>query len=166
LDEIGRGTSTYDGLSIAWAIIEYLHSHPRLKPYTLFATHYHELTELAELFPGVRNYNVAVTEADGRVIFLHQIVPGGADRSYGIHVAQLAGLPAAVIQRANEILKQLEATSGKTLPQQANQGSQLRLFPENNPLIESFKKLDLESLTPIQALNLLYEWRRTFFPEG
>ena len=166
LDEIGRGTSTYDGLSIAWAIIEYLHSHPKLKPFTLFATHYHELTELAELFPGVRNYNVAVTEADGRVIFLHQIVPGGADRSYGIHVAQLAGLPAAVIQRANEILKQLEATSGKTLPQQANQGSQLRLFPENNPLIESFKKLDLESLTPIQALNLLYEWRRTFFPEG
>lgn len=164
LDEIGRGTSTYDGLSIAWAIIEHLHSHPRLKPYTLFATHYHELTELAELYPGVRNYNVAVAEADGKVIFLHKIVPGGADRSYGIHVAQLAGLPSPVITRANEILKQLEATSGKTLPEEPDHGNQLRLFPENNPLLESFKKLDLESLSPIQALNLLYEWRGKFFP--
>ena len=165
LDEIGRGTSTYDGLSIAWAIIEYLHSHPKLKPLTLFATHYHELTELAEMLPGVRNYNVAVTESEGRVLFLHKIVPGGADRSYGIHVAQLAGLPGPVIQRANEILKQLEATSGKTIPDQVPDSSQLRLFPENNPLIDAFKKVDLNSLSPIQALNLLYEWRRNFFPE-
>ena len=165
LDEIGRGTSTYDGLSIAWAIIEYLHSHPRLKPFTLFATHYHELTELAEMLPGVRNYNVAVTESEGRVVFLHKIVPGGADRSYGIHVAQLAGLPAPVIQRANELLKQLESTAGKTLPEQAADTSQLRLFPENNPLIDAFRKVDLNSLSPIQALNLLYEWRRNFFPE-
>ena len=165
LDEIGRGTSTYDGLSIAWAIIEYLHSHPKLKPFTLFATHYHELTELAEMLPGVRNYNVAVTESEGRVLFLHKIVPGGADRSYGIHVAQLAGLPGPVIQRANEILKQLEATSGKTIPDQVPDSSQLRLFPENNPLIDAFKKVDLNSLSPIQALNLLYEWRRNFFPE-
>ena len=165
LDEIGRGTSTYDGLSIAWAIIEYLHSHPRLKPFTLFATHYHELTELAEMLPGVRNYNVAVTESEGRVVFLHKIVPGGADRSYGIHVAQLAGLPAPVIQRANELLKQLESTAGKTLPDQAADTSQLRLFPENNPLIDAFRKVDLNSLSPIQALNLLYEWRRNFFPE-
>ncbi|MEL7645024.1 MAG: DNA mismatch repair protein MutS [Anaerolineaceae bacterium] len=165
LDEIGRGTSTYDGLSIAWAIIEYLHSHPRLKPFTLFATHYHELTELAEMLPGVRNYNVAVTESEGRVVFLHKIVPGGADRSYGIHVAQLAGLPGPVIQRANEILRQLEATSGKTIPDQVPDSSQLRLFPENNPLIDAFKKVDLNSLSPIQALNLLYEWRRNFFPE-
>lgn len=162
LDEIGRGTSTYDGLSIAWSIIEYLHSHPRLKPYTLFATHYHELIELADLLPGVRNYNVAVTEADGRVIFLHKIVPGGSDRSYGIHVAQLAGLPSPVIQRANEILKQLEATSGKTQPEKVSDENQLRLFPENNPMIEAFKQLDLETLSPIQALNLLYEWRATF----
>ena len=165
LDEIGRGTSTYDGLSIAWAIIEYLHSHPKLKPFTLFATHYHELTELAEMLPGVRNYNVAVTESEGRVVFLHKIVPGGADRSYGIHVAQLAGLPGPVIQRANEILRQLEATSGKTIPDQVPDSSQLRLFPENNPLIDAFKKVDLNSLSPIQALNLLYEWRRNFFPE-
>ncbi|MFZ3070222.1 MAG: DNA mismatch repair protein MutS [Anaerolineaceae bacterium] len=165
LDEIGRGTSTYDGLSIAWAIIEYLHSHPRLKPYTLFATHYHELTELADMLPGVRNYNVAVSESGGTVIFLHKIVPGGADRSYGIHVAQLAGLPGPVIQRANEILKQLEATSGKTLPEQNVTENQLRLFPENNPLMEAFKKVDLNALSPIQALNLLYEWRRNFFPD-
>ncbi len=166
LDEIGRGTSTYDGLSIAWAIIEYLHSHPKLKPYTLFATHYHELTELAELFPGVRNYNVAVTEADEQVIFLHKIVPGAADRSYGIHVAQMAGLPAPVIARANEILKQLETSSGTTLPEVSAEKEQLRLFPENNPLMDAFKTLDLESLTPIQALNKLYEWKKAFFPEN
>lgn len=165
LDEIGRGTSTYDGLSIAWAIIEYLHSHPKLKPFTLFATHYHELTELAELFPGVRNYNVAVTEADEQVIFLHKIVPGAADRSYGIHVAQMAGLPAPVIARANEILKQLEASSGTTLPEIKEEKEQLRLFPENNPLMDAFNKLDLESLTPIQALNKLYEWKQALFPQ-
>jgi len=165
LDEIGRGTSTYDGLSIAWAIVEYLHSHPRLKPYTLFATHYHELTELAEILPGVRNYNVAVSESEGKVVFLHKIVPGGADRSYGIHVAQLAGLPALVIERANQILKQLEATSGKTIPEKVSNQDQLRLFPENNPLMEAFKQTDLNALTPIQALNLLYEWRRDFFPD-
>lgn len=165
LDEIGRGTSTYDGLSIAWAIVEYLHSHPKLKPYTLFATHYHELTELADLFPGVRNYNVAVTEADEQVIFLHKIVPGASDRSYGIHVAQMAGLPAPVIARANEILKQLEASSGTTLPDNREEKDQLRLFPENNPLIDAFKTLDLESLTPIQALNKLYEWKKAFFSE-
>ena len=166
LDEIGRGTSTYDGLSIAWAIVEYLHTNPKLKPFTLFATHYHELTQLADLLPGVRNYNVAVTEAGGKVVFLHKIVPGGTDQSYGIHVAQLAGLPAPVIQRANEMLKQLEQSSGTTLQEQALVDDQLRLFPENNPLIEAFKKADLNALSPIQALNLLYEWKHKFFPEG
>jgi DNA mismatch repair protein MutS len=115
LDEIGRGTSTYDGVSIAWAVVEYIHNHPNLRAHTLFATHYHELTQLADLLPGVRNYNVAVSEADGKVIFLHKIIPGGADRSYGIHVAQLAGLPKPVIQRANEILRQLEASAGKAV---------------------------------------------------
>jgi DNA mismatch repair protein MutS len=165
LDEIGRGTSTYDGISIAWAIIEHLHSHPKLKPLTLFATHYHELTELADLYPGVRNYNVAVSEADGSVVFLHKIVPGAADRSYGIHVAQMAGLPPSVITRANEILKQLEQSSGTTLPAASATQDQLRLFPENNPMIEAFKKLDLESLSPIQALNLLYEWKRKYFSD-
>lgn len=163
LDEIGRGTSTYDGLSIAWSMIEYIHSHPQLKSYTLFATHYHELTELAELLPGVRNYNVAVTEADGRVIFLHKIVAGGADRSYGIHVAQMAGLPMPVIQRASEIMKQLESTSGRTLPEPQTNSMQLALFPENNPMIDAFKELDINSLTPIEALNLLYEWKNRYF---
>jgi len=166
LDEIGRGTSTYDGVSIAWAMVEYIHSHPELKAYTLFATHYHELTQLAELLPGVRNYNVAVSESDGKVVFLHKIVPGGADRSYGIHVAQIAGLPKPVIQRADEILKQLETSSGTTLEQPETAKQQLTLFPENNPLLEAFKDLDINSLTPIEALNLLYDWKRRYFSDG
>lgn len=165
LDEIGRGTSTYDGVSIAWAMIEYIHSHPSLKAYTLFATHYHELTELADLLPGVRNYNVAVSESDGKVVFLHKIIPGGADRSYGIHVAQIAGLPKPVIQRANEILKQLEASSGTTLEHRETSQQQLALFPENNALLEAFNDLDINSLTPIEALNLLYEWKRRYFSD-
>jgi len=115
LDEIGRGTSTYDGVSIAWAVVEYIHNHPKLRSKTLFATHYHELTQLTAILPGVRNYNVAVSEADGKVVFLRTIIPGGADKSYGIHVAQLAGLPRPVIQRADEILKQLEASSGRAI---------------------------------------------------
>lgn len=165
LDEIGRGTSTYDGVSIAWAMVEYIHSHPDLKASTLFATHYHELTELADLLPGVRNYNVAVSEADGKVVFLHKIVPGSADRSYGIHVAQLAGLPKLVIQRANEILQQLEDSSGNTLEQKQSARQQLTLFPENNPLLDAFKDLDINSLTPIEALNLLYDWKRRFIQD-
>lgn len=165
LDEIGRGTSTYDGVSIAWAMVEFIHSHPDLKATTLFATHYHELTQLAELLPGVRNYNVAVSEADNHVVFLHKIVPGGADRSYGIHVAQIAGLPKPVIQRANEILQQLETSSGTTIQEKETTRQQMTLFPENNPLLEAFKGLDINSLAPIEALNLLYDWKRRFFQE-
>ena len=165
LDELGRGTSTYDGVSIAWAMIEYIHSHPDLKATTLFATHYHELTQLADLLPGVRNYNVAVSEADGKVVFLHKIVPGGADRSYGIHVAQIAGLPKPVIQRANEILHQLEESSGTTMEQKTTSRQQLTLFPENNPLLEAFRDLDINSITPIEALNLLYDWKRRFLKD-
>ncbi len=165
LDEIGRGTSTYDGVSIAWAMIEYIHSHPDLKATTLFATHYHELTQLADLLPGVRNYNVAVSEADGKVIFMHKIIPGGADRSYGIHVAQIAGLPRPVIQRANEILQQLEESSGNTLERKQNTRQQLTLFPENNPVLDAIKNLDINSLTPIEALNLLYDWKRRFLDD-
>jgi DNA mismatch repair protein MutS len=165
LDEIGRGTSTYDGVSIAWAMVEYIHSHPELKAATLFATHYHELTQLADLLPGVRNYNIAVSEADNNVVFLHKIVPGGADRSYGIHVAQIAGLPRPVIQRAHEILRQLEVSSGTTLEKQEQEKGQLTLFPENNPLLEAFKDLDINSLTPIEALNLLYDWKRRFISD-
>jgi len=162
LDEIGRGTSTYDGVSIAWATVEYIHNHPQLRSKTLFATHYHELTQLAELLPGVRNYNVAVSEADGNVVFLHKVVPGGADRSYGIHVAQLAGLPHPVVQRASEILKQLEASSGKAVRLDPRMPEQLALFPETNPLLDELKNLDMNSLSPIEALNKLYEWQKSY----
>jgi DNA mismatch repair protein MutS len=162
LDEIGRGTSTYDGVSIAWAVVEYIHNHPQLRAKTLFATHYHELTQLADVLPGVSNYNVAVSEADGNVVFLHKIVPGGADRSYGIHVGQLAGLPRPVVQRAGEILRQLEASSGKAVRLEAQVPRQMALFPETNPLIDELKTMDVNTLSPIEALNKLYEWRRRF----
>jgi DNA mismatch repair protein MutS len=165
LDEIGRGTSTYDGVSIAWAVVEYIHNHPHLRAKTLFATHYHELTQLADLLPGVRNYNVAVSESDGRVVFLHKIVPGGADRSYGIHVGQLAGLPGPVVQRADEILRQLEASSGKAVKLNPASPRQLALFPETNPLVDELKLLDVNTLSPIEALNKLYEWRRRYLEE-
>jgi DNA mismatch repair protein MutS len=159
LDEIGRGTSTYDGMSIAWAVVEYIHNHPRLRAKTLYATHYHELTELASVLPRVRNYNVAVAEEGDDVIFLHRIVPGGADRSYGIHVAQLAGLPKTVIHRAEEILQELERDSQRSpiRPGRIAEIRQLALFPETSPIIEELKKLDLESTTPLEALNKLYE---------
>jgi DNA mismatch repair protein MutS len=162
LDEIGRGTSTYDGVSIAWAVVEYIHNHPDLRSKTLFATHYHELTQLAELLPGVGNYNVAVSEADNQVVFLHKIVPGGADRSYGIHVGQLAGLPRPVVQRAGEILRQLEASSGKAVRLDARAPRQMALFPETNPLIDELKTLDMNTISPIEALNKLYEWQRRY----
>lgn len=162
LDEIGRGTSTYDGVSIAWAVVEYLHNHPDLRSKTLFATHYHELTQLADLLPGVSNYNVAVSETDGKVVFLHRIVPGGADRSYGIHVGQLAGLPRPVIQRAGEILQKLEQSSGKAVRLDRESARQLALFPETNPLLDEIKTLDVNSLSPIEALNKIYEWKKKF----
>jgi len=165
LDEIGRGTSTYDGVSIAWAIVEYLHNHPKLRSKTLFATHYHELTQLSDLLPGVRNYNVAVSEADGDVVFLYKIIAGGADRSYGIHVAQLAGLPHPVIQRAGEILRQLEATSGNTVEIDSHAGNQLNLFPETNPLLDELRELDVNELSPIEALNRLYTWQKKFLKD-
>jgi DNA mismatch repair protein MutS len=162
LDEIGRGTSTYDGVSIAWAVVEYIHNHPNLRAKTLFATHYHELTQLAELLPGVRNYNVAVTEVDKKVVFLHKIVPGGADRSYGIHVAQLAGLPRPVTQRASEIMSELEKSSGKAVRIDQHAAQQVALFPETNPLLDELEELDINSLAPIEALNILFEWQRKY----
>ncbi len=162
LDEIGRGTSTYDGLSIAWGIIEYIHNHPQLRAKTLFATHYHELTQLADLLPGIRNYNVAVSEADNKVVFLHKIIAGGADRSYGIHVAQLAGLPAPVIQRANEIMAELEKTSGRAVKIHPQAMQQAALFPETSPLLDELKELDVNALSPIEALNRLFEWQKKY----
>ena len=168
LDEIGRGTSTYDGLAIAWAMVEYLHNHPRLKPRTLFATHYHELVGLADLLPLVANYNVAVAEEGDSVVFLHQIVPGGGDQSYGIHVAQLAGLPRDVVNRANEILKELEAHAPTTAvtPSRFTSSQQMALFPETSPILEELEKLDVNTLTPLEAINKLYEWKRKFIQDG
>ncbi len=167
LDEIGRGTSTYDGLSIAWAIVEYLHNHPRLKPRTLFATHYHELTGLADFLPLLANYNVAVAEEGDQVVFLHQIVPGGADRSYGIHVAQLAGLPRDVINRANEVLVDLEkhAPTAAVEPSHLKPAQQIALFPETSPVIEELQELDVTAMTPLEAINKLYEWKRRYTGE-
>jgi len=164
LDEIGRGTSTYDGLSLAWAIVEYLHNHPRLNPRTLFATHYHELTGLADFLPNVANFNVDVTEEGGEVTFLHRIVPGGADRSYGIHVAQLAGLPRDVILRANEILLDLErhAPTATVEPSRLSTGQQIALFPESSPFLDELAQLDVNALTPLQAINKLYEWKQRY----
>ena len=165
LDEIGRGTSTYDGLSIARSVVEYIHNNPRLGCKTLFATHYHELTQLANTVPRVRNYTVAVSEEGGDVVFLHRIVPGGADKSYGIHVAQLAGLPRTVINRAWEVLKDLE---GDGTPQKGRfratraKGEvaatlQMSLFNESSPLMEELLRVDVSNLTPLEAINVLYE---------
>ncbi len=164
LDEIGRGTSTYDGMSIARAVAEYLHSHPRLGCRSLFATHYHELTQLAASLPGVRNHNVAVSEEDGTVVFLHRILPGSADRSYGVQVARLAGLPPAVTNRAWEILTELEAAhpnapeqkqGGRKRRPAKSQGNQLSLMSPPD-LSQELLDMDLSSMTPLEALNKLY----------
>ncbi|MPZ50024.1 MAG: DNA mismatch repair protein MutS [Dehalococcoidia bacterium] len=160
-DEVGRGTSTYDGLAIARAVVEHLHARPERAARTLFATHYHEMTQLATTLPRVRNFSVAVTEQDGRVVFLHRIVPGGADRSYGIHVAELAGMPAAVIQRAREVLTGLEDASrnGAVARRRAGPAPQLPLMSEAAPsgVERALAALDLDALTPLQALTHLYE---------
>ena len=168
LDEIGRGTSTYDGLSIARAVAEYIHNYPKLGAKTLFATHYHEMVELASFLPRVKNFNVAVAEEKGEVIFLYKIVPGGVDKSYGIHVAKLAGLPKSVVHRAREVLEELERDSCQT-PAKRSLGSrrpkeaasqQLPLMGQESPLSEELEKLDIDSLTPLEALTKLYELRQ------
>jgi len=165
LDEIGRGTSTYDGLSIARAVTEFIHSAPGLGAKTLFATHYHEMVALAGYLPRVKNFNVSVVEEGGRVIFLHKIVPGGADRSYGIHVAELAGLPKPVIRRAREVLTELEEDSRKEAPakkrvKKETPATQIPLFGQPSKLEEEIKKLEIDSLTPLEALNKLYELKK------
>ncbi len=161
LDEIGRGTSTYDGLSIARSVIEHLHNDPKLGCKSLFATHYHELTDLARTLPGVRNYSVAVAEEEGRVVFLHRIVPGGADRSYGVHVAQLAGLPRSVVSRAWEALAELEevaASSGSSPRKRRSQPAvQMSLFQHDQDLRDTIAGIDVANLTPLEAINKLYE---------
>ena len=167
LDEIGRGTSTYDGLAIARAIVEYLHNNKRCGAKTLFATHYHELVEVTRLLPRVRAYNVAVAEEEGHVVFLRKIVPGGADKSYGIHVAQLAGIPRQVVRRAEEVLEDLEkkgdARSRRKVMRDAimPQALQLTLFAaEPDPLLEELKALAIDELTPLEAISRLYELQR------
>ncbi len=162
LDEVGRGTSTYDGMSIARAVVEYLHNNPRLGCKTLFATHYHELTELASILPRVRNYNVAVAEEGDNVVFLHKVLPGGANRSYGIHVAQLAGIPKAVINRANEILEELEEAGSDFSVRRGGDGpTQMSLFSMDPPVaLQELRALKIDELTPLDALTKLYELQR------
>jgi DNA mismatch repair protein MutS len=168
LDEIGRGTATYDGVSIAWAVTEQLHERNGAK--TIFATHYHELTQLAELLPSLVNFNVAVREAGQEIVFLHHLRPGGADRSYGIEVGRLAGLPAEVLARAREILLELEGAHsgggiglgrrGARRPASAPPADQLSLFHAPHPVVDRLRTLDVDALTPLQALNLLAELKR------
>jgi DNA mismatch repair protein MutS len=169
LDEIGRGTSTYDGLAIAWAVVEYIHNHPGLRAKTLFATHYHELTDLAERLPHVVNYNVAVDDSSGAdVVFLRRILPGKADRSYGVHVARMAGLPSNVVNRAEEILHDLEQSGAagprRLLDLESKRGKvaarQVSLFAEVHPAVEALRKMDVNNLTPLDALNRLYELQK------
>jgi len=163
LDEIGRGTSTYDGLSIARAVAEYIHSYPNLGAKTLFATHYHELVELANFLPRVKNFNIAVAEDKGEVIFLYKIVPGGVDKSYGIHVAKLAGLPRSVVHRAQEVLTELEDGSQQAATKRRRKEAaarQLPLLGQKSPLFDELEKLDINSLTPLEALNKLYELQK------
>ncbi|HYM82355.1 MAG TPA: DNA mismatch repair protein MutS [Candidatus Limnocylindria bacterium] len=169
LDEIGRGTSTYDGLALAWAVTEFLHASDGPRPRTIFATHYHELTQLAERLPRLVNLQVAVHESGESIVFLHRIVEGAADRSYGIHVAQLAGLPRRVLDRAREVLQELEAertvehleTHSGASARPASSPTELPLFASAPPeLVRALGELELESLTPLAALNLLAEWKR------
>ncbi|MCC6803027.1 MAG: DNA mismatch repair protein MutS [Anaerolineae bacterium] len=165
LDEVGRGTSTYDGLAIARAVVEYIHNNPRLNCRTLFATHYHELTELPNILPRARNYNVAVAEEGEEIVFLHKLLPGGADRSYGVHVAQLAGLPRPVVERARELLRQLEEQSSDfELPstkRKKHNPAQLKMFDDApNPAMTALREMQVDHLSPLEALTKLYELKR------
>ena len=172
-DELGRGTSTYDGISIAWAIVEYLHEHPKAQARTLFATHYHELNEMEKNFSRIKNYNVSVKEVDNKVIFLRKLMRGGSEHSFGIHVAEIAGMPKSIVKRANTILKQLEAESSgvgaKAKPSaealnQSRDGMQLSFFQLDDPVLTQVRDeilgLDVNNLTPLEALNKLNEIKK------
>ena len=172
-DELGRGTSTYDGISIAWAIVEYLHEHPRVQARTLFATHYHELNEMEKSFPRIRNFNVSVKEVDGKIIFLRKPEPGGSEHSFGIHVAEIAGMPRSIVKRANVILKELETDNaqvggvGKAAVErldQSREGVQLSFFQLDDPVLTQIRDeilgLDVNNLTPVEALNKLNDIKK------
>ena len=171
-DELGRGTSTYDGISIAWAIVEHIHEHPKAKARTLFATHYHELNEMEKSFKRIKNYNVSVKEVDNKVIFLRKLERGGSEHSFGIHVAKMAGMPKSIVKRANEILKQLESDnrqqgiSGKPLAEVSENrgGMQLSFFQLDDPILcqirDEILNLDVNNLTPIEALNKLNDIKK------
>jgi DNA mismatch repair protein MutS len=161
LDEVGRGTSTYDGLAIAWAMIEHLAA---IGAKTLFATHYHQLNALADQMPTIANFRVAVEEFGDDIVWTHRVLPGGTDRSYGIHVARMAGVPPPVLCRAAEILAELEekSESPRAIPA-TKQTLQLSLFElEDPPVVKALRKLDLDRLSPMDALRLLDEWKRKF----
>ena len=189
LDEIGRGTSTYDGISIAWAIAEYIHENPSAKAKTLFATHYHELNEMTNTMPRIKNYNVSVKEVGNKILFMRKLVPGGSEHSFGIHVAKMAGMPKKVLDRANEILLELEgqregkgenklavgsAKNSKSKVQnfdiaektklEVDDGMQLSFFQLNDPVLENIKdelqKTDINMLTPVEALMKLNEIKK------
>ena len=171
-DELGRGTSTYDGMSIAWAIVEYIHEFAKGKARTLFATHYHELNEMEKSFPRIRNYNVSVREIDGKVIFLRKLMPGGSEHSFGIHVAQLAGMPKSIVKRSEQILKKLEASNNRgelkgaptTEIADSREGMQLNFFQLDDPVLSQVRDeilgIDVNNLTPLEALNKLNDIKR------
>ncbi len=174
LDEIGRGTSTYDGISIAWAMVEYIHQHPSARAKTLFATHYHELNEMEELYERVKNFNVSVKEINRKVIFLRKLVRGGTEHSFGIHVAKMAGMPGQITDRAERILADMESahrgsmrdTTRKvpTVAQYGGGGMQLSMFQLDDPVLkqirDEIKGLDINALTPLEALNKLNEIKK------
>jgi DNA mismatch repair protein MutS len=168
LDEVGRGTSTYDGLSIAWAVTEYLHNRPEGRPRTLFATHYHELTDMAGSLERVLNLTVQVKEWNGRVIFLRKIEEGSADKSYGIHVAELAGLPPQVVATAKEVLERLETGRfARENQSPASDQPQLTLFePVGGEFLTEIRELDPQTMTPMDALTLLAEWKERYGDDG
>ncbi len=171
-DELGRGTSTYDGISIAWAIVEHIHEHPKAKARTLFATHYHELNEIEKSFKRIKNYNVSVKEVDNKVIFLRKLERGGSEHSFGIHVAKMAGMPKSIVKRANDILKQLEADNrqqgiaSKPMAEvgETRGGMQLSFFQLEDPVLcqirDEILNLDVNNLTPLEALNKLNDIKR------
>ena len=172
-DELGRGTSTYDGISIAWAIIEHIHENPKARARTLFATHYHELNEMEKSFQRIKNYNVAVKEVNQKVIFIRKLERGGSEHSFGIHVAKLAGMPKSIVERSNEILHQLESASSregigeKSVPQakvEKEDGMQLSFFQLDDPVLcqirDEILNLDVNNLTPLEALNKLNDIKR------